>query len=262
MLARLRKELRDLEQGNASKETGITVELITISEDICECKAIMEGIDGTPYEGGVYILNIKCSKNYPFIPPEIKFETPIYHVSVNNEGCINCDMLTDRWSPAITLNKALLNLRSCMAIADAFEHGNDPQSDSTPLDVMQNDMIQYCKNAVNYNHKYADGLSLKQRGLDGYHLDWHKWYKNPVEYFIMTYYDTGNFYKVLAVFINEYSGNVYEPYLPFPSYQPWVEFCKKREANSVSQQNKRRNPRKRKLEDTSDLHQTKRQRLH
>ena len=40
------------------------------------------------------------------------------------------------------------------------------QNTPTPADMFKTDLIQYCKNAADYNHKFAHGLSLKERGLD------------------------------------------------------------------------------------------------
>lgn len=52
--------------------------------------------------GGQFFLDIKIPQDYPFKPPNIKFETQIYHPNVGIDGEIYLDALRDeKWSPAL-----------------------------------------------------------------------------------------------------------------------------------------------------------------
>ncbi|KAK6930707.1 Ubiquitin-conjugating enzyme E2, partial [Dillenia turbinata] len=52
------------------------------------------GPSKTPYEGGVFFLSIKFTDHHPFRPPIIKFQTKIYHPSVDHEdGTVRLDLL-------------------------------------------------------------------------------------------------------------------------------------------------------------------------
>ena len=66
------------------------------------------GPAGSPYEGGVFFLNIDFPKEYPFKPPKVTFKTKVYHCNVNSNGGICLDILKDNWSPALTISKVLL----------------------------------------------------------------------------------------------------------------------------------------------------------
>ena len=50
---------------------------------------------GTPYEGGVFFLNIHFPNDYPFKPPKLTFSTRIYHPNINSNGSICLDILKD-----------------------------------------------------------------------------------------------------------------------------------------------------------------------
>jgi len=69
----------------------------------------------TPYQGGVFFLNINFPADYPFKPPKCQFSTKIYHCNVNANGAICLDILKDQWSPALTISKVLLSLSSLLS---------------------------------------------------------------------------------------------------------------------------------------------------
>ena len=59
----------------------------------------------SPYQGGVFFLNIHFPSDYPFKPPKVSFTTRIYHPNVNSNGSICLDILNAQWSPALTISK-------------------------------------------------------------------------------------------------------------------------------------------------------------
>ncbi|KAL3152357.1 Ubiquitin-conjugating enzyme E2 2 [Trebouxia sp. C0010 RCD-2024] len=69
---------------------------------------------GSPYQAGVFFLDIHFPADYPFKPPKVTFRTRIYHCNINSSGQICLDILKDQWSPALTVSKVLLSVCSLL----------------------------------------------------------------------------------------------------------------------------------------------------
>merc|ERR1712242_138883 len=62
---------------------------------------VIAGPQDTPYEGGIFKLEMFLTKEYPMKPPKTRFLTRIYHPNVDKLGRICLDVLKDKWSPAL-----------------------------------------------------------------------------------------------------------------------------------------------------------------
>ena len=73
-----------------------------------ELKYFMNGPPETDFEGGRYRLKICFQKGqYPFKPPQMFFESNIYHPNVGVNGDICVDFLKGEWTPVYTIKKAV-----------------------------------------------------------------------------------------------------------------------------------------------------------
>lgn len=57
---------------------GITAGPVT-EDDIFIWEALIEGPEGTPFEGGVFPAELKFPKDYPLAPPTMKFTCDMWH---------------------------------------------------------------------------------------------------------------------------------------------------------------------------------------
>ncbi|KAL5563557.1 hypothetical protein UlMin_033304 [Ulmus minor] len=82
--------------------------------------ATIRGPPGTPYEGGIYFLDITFPSEYPFKSPKVVFKTRIYHCNVDSAGNLGLKILKDSWSPALTITKVLLEIRAIFMQPDPY----------------------------------------------------------------------------------------------------------------------------------------------
>jgi ubiquitin-conjugating enzyme E2 D/E len=86
-----------------------------LNDNLFNWQAKILGPEDSPYEGGIFYLDIHFPKDYPFKPPKINFTTRIYHPNINANGGICLDILKDQWSPALTISKVLLSICSLLS---------------------------------------------------------------------------------------------------------------------------------------------------
>merc|ERR1711907_337798 len=76
---------------------------------------IIAGPSSSPYEGGVFKLELFLSEDYPMAPPKVRFLTKIYHPNIDKLGRICLDILKDKWSPALQIRTVLLSIQALLS---------------------------------------------------------------------------------------------------------------------------------------------------
>jgi len=117
-----------------------------------EWDATLIGPADTPYDGGVFILNISFPSNYPYTAPKIVFKTPIFHCNIHSNGDICLDILKSTWSPALTIDKVLLSISALLAAPNP----NDPLVPEIAY-LLVNDKYDHDRKARAHTLKYASG---------------------------------------------------------------------------------------------------------
>lgn len=108
---------RELQMLSTEPPPGITC--WQTEDQIDDLRAQILGGSGTPYDGGVFSLEVKIPERYPFEPPKIRFLTPIYHPNIDNSGRICHDALKlppkGAWKPSLNISTVLTSIQLLMA---------------------------------------------------------------------------------------------------------------------------------------------------
>lgn len=120
-------------------------------------KATIKGPVGTPYEGGIFRIDIQLPNDYPFVPPKMKYDTKIWHPNISSEtGTICLDILKNEWSPALTIRTALLSLQALMSAPEP----DDPQ-DAVVASQYKKSYDEFKSTAKYWTETYATGANLQ-----------------------------------------------------------------------------------------------------
>ena len=157
-LKRIQKELNDFYNGPPNY-CGI----IQIDQDnIFNFLAVLIGPSFSPYENGIFYLDIKFPKDYPFKPLKCVFVTKVYHPNINSYGKISIDILEDQWSPSYTIEKVLLSLLAFLSTPNF-----DNPIETEIAKQYKSNKYEYYKKAREFSEKYADA----PKGHEFYYLE-------------------------------------------------------------------------------------------
>jgi len=146
---RIQKELTAIE--SEKKVTGINITLCGDGHDLSHMCATIEGPVGTPYEGGVFEIDIRLPEDYPYNPPKMQFKTKVWHPNISSQtGAICLDILKDQWSAALTLKTTLISLQALLSAPEP----NDPQ-DAMVAQQYLNDYQAFLNTARSWTATFA-----------------------------------------------------------------------------------------------------------
>ncbi len=158
----LKKQLIELQKDETS---GFSVGLEDDS-DWFKWRVTFEGPPDTLYSGGLFTALLKFPAEFPNSPPEMKFETEMFHPNIYTDGrvCISIlhpagvdrfneqDKAEERWRPILGVEAILLSVISMLA---------DPNlSSPANLDaavMMKNDHEGYVKKVKRLVRKSIEG---------------------------------------------------------------------------------------------------------
>lgn len=108
-MSRIAKEWSQMQK---NPPPGIQVSPVS-ENNLMEWTAIVDGPEGSPYEGGKFHLHLTLTAQYPMAPPKVKMLTKIVHPNING-GNICLDTLSSKWSASLTIAKVLLSIQSLL----------------------------------------------------------------------------------------------------------------------------------------------------
>jgi len=105
----------------------------------------------TPYEGGMFDLELFLPEEYPMVPPKCLFRTKIYHPNIDKLGRICLDILKNKWSPALQIKAVLLSIQALMSAPN-----EDDPLDEAVADHWKKDPDGAIKKAKEWTQQYAN----------------------------------------------------------------------------------------------------------
>ncbi|XP_052592987.1 ubiquitin-conjugating enzyme E2 T [Peromyscus californicus insignis] len=147
--SRLKKELRMLA---VDPPPGVTC--WQEKDRVDDLRAQILGGADTPYEKGVFTLEVIVPERYPFEPPQIRFLTPIYHPNIDSNGRICLDVLKlppkGAWRPSLNIATVLTSIQLLMAEPNP----DDPLMADISSEFKYN-KIAFLKNARQWTETHA-----------------------------------------------------------------------------------------------------------
>ncbi|KAJ9676546.1 hypothetical protein PVL29_021855 [Vitis rotundifolia] len=146
-LGRVQKELQECNKN--MDVSGINVK--PKGDSLTHLIGTIPGPVGTPYEGGIFQIDIVLPDGYPFEPPRMQFATKVWHPNISSQsGAICLDILKDQWSPALTLKTALLSVQALLSAPQP----DDPQ-DAVVAQQYLKDYQTYVGTARHWTENFA-----------------------------------------------------------------------------------------------------------
>ena len=119
-----RRLLKDLAKIKESPTEGISA--APDDDNIYEWDAVIYGPNNTSWEGGIFILKIKFTEDYPNKAPNVVFKSKMFHPNVYDNGNICLDILDNMWSPVYDVAAILVSIRSLLCDPNTSSPANVP----------------------------------------------------------------------------------------------------------------------------------------
>ncbi|GJN22065.1 hypothetical protein PR202_gb09596 [Eleusine coracana subsp. coracana] len=120
-------------------------------KDLFHWEMVIDGPTGSPYEGGMFPLNVDLSNEYPARPPKITFQTEVFHPNINSEGEMVLDIFSGgEGTPALRMDKVLHSIVSVLydPLLDFSVHGDI-------ANLYKNDIKLYEELATVWTREYS-----------------------------------------------------------------------------------------------------------
>jgi len=89
-------------------------------------------------------------EEYPQVPVNFRFVTPIYHCNINNDGKICHDILSNLWTPHTTITEVLMRVSEMIKIPNVLN-----SLDSVKGTLYQDNKQEYLAAAKEWTGKFG-----------------------------------------------------------------------------------------------------------
>lgn len=111
---------------------------------------IVTGPEDSPFEGGLFKLELFLPEDYPMSAPKVRFITKIYHPNIDRLGRICLDILKDKWSPALQIRTVLLSIQALLSAPNP----DDPLANDV-AELWKVNEAEAIRNAKEWTRLYA-----------------------------------------------------------------------------------------------------------
>ncbi|OEJ30054.1 ubiquitin-conjugating enzyme E2 [Streptomyces subrutilus] len=144
--SRLQKEIQTL-HGSGATEVKV---FPCIDGDTLRWRAELLPPEESMFHGRHFMVEITVPDTYPYVPPRMQFSTPLYHPNVTTDGAIVMSRLGKDWSPALSIEKILMDV---LTLLDAPEMNDPVRADAADLYAKSRE--DYCRTAREATEPYA-----------------------------------------------------------------------------------------------------------
>ena len=114
----------------------------------------LRGPGDTPYDNGIFKMEMFLPSEYPLVPPKIRFLTKIYHPNIDGLGRICLDVLKDKWTPALQIRTIMLSIQALLSSPNL----DDPLDETVATHFKEN--LKDARNkALRWTKEYAQDES-------------------------------------------------------------------------------------------------------
>ncbi|KAF8496228.1 ubiquitin-conjugating enzyme/RWD-like protein [Russula emetica] len=136
----MRRLMRELKELRTSPPEGIRIQLS--EESMLDLVGIIEGPEGTPYQGGYFRVKFEFTDEFPAAPPRCWFATKIFHPNVSSTGEICVNTLKKDWKPSYGVSHILVTIK-CLLIYPNPDSALDEEAGK----LLQENYESYCERA-------------------------------------------------------------------------------------------------------------------
>ncbi|CAJ1025545.1 putative Ubiquitin-conjugating enzyme [Leishmania utingensis] len=121
---RLMQDYRTFQQ-NMAEGTNSDITALPVDGDFFHWHAVISGPCDTPWEGGLFKLDLIFGDDYPFSPPKVRFLTKgMFHPNVYVDGNICMDTLKGNWQSSLNLETLLISIQSLLSDPNPLSAAN------------------------------------------------------------------------------------------------------------------------------------------
>ncbi|KPA85659.1 ubiquitin-conjugating enzyme-like protein [Leptomonas pyrrhocoris] len=111
---RLMQDYRLL-QKNLAEGTSSGIMATPVENNFFHWHAVISGPCDTPWEGGLFKLDMLFGEDYPFSPPMVRFLTKdVFHPNVYVDGKICMDTMKSSWQASLNVEALLISIQSLL----------------------------------------------------------------------------------------------------------------------------------------------------